>query len=172
MISIIGARGSISSVDHFLKKLERLSVKEQIIVQVFDADFVYGKKHLKSAALHALRAFKQKTQSTNSLAKEILLYAAGERQIKKAINKLGLKKTTKNIAFVFINIESKKSYEMHRFIQAFLKDHNFQHDDKVLEGDYDTLKRFGITDTEIQTVSQEKYGDLILERVALVDIIK
>jgi tRNA threonylcarbamoyladenosine modification (KEOPS) complex Cgi121 subunit len=46
------------------------------------------------------------------------------------------------------------------------------HDDTILEGNRDTLKRFGITDQEIRTLPENKYGDLILEKVAMVDIIK
>ena len=34
------------------------------------------------------------------------------------------------------------------------------------------LKKFGIDKTEIDTVAKDKYGDLILEKVAMVDIIK
>ena len=49
---------------------------------------------------------------------------------------------------------------------------NLKRDDKVLEGDVDTLKRFGITEDELSTIPESKYGDLLLEKVALVDIIK
>ena len=45
-------------------------------------------------------------------------------------------------------------------------------DASVLEGDRETLKRFGITGLEIRTVPEAKYGDLILEKVAMVDVIK
>ena len=53
-----------------------------------------------------------------------------------------------------------------------LKKISLIHDDKVLEGDIDTLKKFGINKKAIATVSEERYGDLILEKVAMVDIVK
>jgi tRNA threonylcarbamoyladenosine modification (KEOPS) complex Cgi121 subunit len=45
-------------------------------------------------------------------------------------------------------------------------------DDDVLEGDENTLRSFGISDEEKQTVSKQYYASLILERIALIDIIK
>ena len=45
-----------------------------------------------SAVEHAIRAFERKTNTTNSLEKEIILYASGERQLKLAIPKIGIKK--------------------------------------------------------------------------------
>jgi len=49
---------------------------------------------------------------------------------------------------------------------------NLEKDDKVLEGDENTLKSFGLNEMELRTVTKAKYGDLILEKVAMVDIIK
>ncbi len=45
-------------------------------------------------------------------------------------------------------------------------------DENVIDGDLDTLKRFGITKKELSTIPKEKYGAVILEKVALVDVIK
>jgi tRNA threonylcarbamoyladenosine modification (KEOPS) complex Cgi121 subunit len=44
--------------------------------------------------------------------------------------------------------------------------------DAIIEGDKIVLKRFGIDENEIKTVPDDKYGDLILEKIAMVDIIK
>jgi len=49
---------------------------------------------------------------------------------------------------------------------------NLIRDDKVLEGDIDTLRKFGITQQELMTVPKNKHGNLILEKVAMVDVIK
>jgi KEOPS complex subunit Cgi121 len=172
MISVFGAKHRINNIDSFLQQLEKIAIENKLIIQVFDADVIYGKNHLLSATEHAQRAFKQKTESTNSLAKEILLYAAGERQIQKAIKKMGIKKTTTKMAFVIINESKITTPQMNGHIKNFLKKLEIQKDDKVLEGDRDTLRRFGLTEDEIKTVQPEQYGDLILEKVALVDIIK
>jgi len=168
MIAVFGARGKIKDVDIFLKQIQGFSKKNNFVVQVFDADVIYGKNHLISAAEHAIRAFERKTNTTNSLDKEILLYASGERQLKLAIPKMGVKKNSSNVAIVFIS--NKKSYD--NLIVEFLKILSLKIDDKVLNGSKEKLRKFGVTEKELETVTKAKYGDLILEKVAMVDVIK
>ena len=136
-------------------------------IQGFNADMIYGKDHIISAVDHAIRSISQNTNTTNSLEKEILLYSSGERQLKLAIPKMGIIRGNSKIALVFIGENlSKKS------IDEFLKIHKLNQNDKVLEGDIETLKNFGLNKNEISTVTKDKYKNLILEKVALVDIIK
>jgi KEOPS complex subunit Cgi121 len=168
MIKIIGTKGNIKDVDIFLKQIQNFAKKISVVVQVFDADVIYGKNHLVSAVQHAVRAFDRKTNTTNSLDKEILLYASGERQLKLAIPKMGVKKGNGNAAFVFIS--NKKSYD--DLIDELLKILSLERNDKVLDGNLNKLRKFGITDKELKTVTKAKYGDLILEKVAMVDVIK
>ncbi|DAC72863.1 MAG TPA: hypothetical protein DSN98_03045 [Thermoplasmata archaeon] len=174
MITIIGTNGTIKNIDEFVQQLLLFSKKENLVLQAFDAAAIYGKDHLISATTHAQRAFEQKTNATNSLALEILLYAAGERQIHKAIKKIGIRKGKQNIAFVIVD-ELKRKADGKTYdtvIDKLLKEFHLTRDDKVLEGDRDTLSRFGLTDHEIRTMPESKYNDLILEKVAMVDVIK
>ena len=174
MIKVIGARGSIADVDLFLQKLIEFATKEQLVVQALNADMVYGKEHLLSAAEHALRSWAQGTNATNSLTLEILLYAAGERQIQKAIRKMGVRTGKQSIALLLVDMKkqkrNRKAYD--RVIDKLLCTFHLTSDDKVLEGNNDTLKHFGITAEELRTVPKTMYGDLILERVAMVDVLK
>ena len=169
MLKIIGAKGKILNVDEFLKKISIISKKYNITIQVFDASMIFEKIHLNSAVEHAIRAMKRKTNSTNSLDKEILLYASGERQIKKAIPKMGVKKDCEEIAFVLFNVENNLK---DKISENILNELNLQRDDSVLEGDYKKLIDFGLTKDEIETVMKDKYELLILEKVAMVDVIK
>ena len=173
MIKLVGAKGNIQDIDLFLKEILSLADEYDIVIQVMDADWIYGKNHLISAINHAKRAFEQKNNSTNSLAMEILLYASGERQIQKAIKKIGVKKGKGNIAFVFTN---KDNYEIEKIseevIEKVLAIFDLEREDKVLEGDSNTLKKFGITKKELNALPESKYGDIILEKVAMVDVIK
>lgn len=166
MYKIIGAKGNIQNIDDFLDEIREFSDKNNVSIQVFNADLIYGEKHLISAYEHAERAMKQKTNTTNSLEMEILLYAAGERQLKIAIPKMGIRKGNSNLAIVVVNYKSDK------IINNLLSEFNLERDDKVLEGDKNTLKKFGLKQKEIDTVAKAKYQDLILEKVAMVDIIK
>jgi len=167
MTKIVGAKGNIQDIDSFLKKIKSISQQYNLVIQVFNADMIYDKIHLISAVEHANRAIEQKTDTTNSLEMEILLYASGERQLKLAIPKMGVKKGRGNIAMVFT---SGKISDI--IIEQILNELDLKRDDKLLEGDINTLKKFGLNNKEIETVNPDKYGHLILERIAMVDIIK
>jgi KEOPS complex subunit Cgi121 len=174
MITVFGTRGTIKNVEKFVQKLTDFSKQENLIIQVFDATVVYGKDHLLSATIHAKRAFEQQTNATNSLALEILLYAAGERQIQKAIKKMGVKKGLHEFVFVLTDesdTDNQKNVD-EAVIQRLLQTFQQTRDETVIRGTKETLKRYGITDKELSTVPEDKYGDLILEKIALVDVIK
>jgi len=173
MIRVFGAHGNIQNVDNFLKKILDFAQNHSIIIQVFNADMIYGKNHIISSVEHAKRAMNSKTNTTNSLGMEILLYASGERQLKLAIPKMGVKKGQSNIAFVFLSFNKKIKVKMiDHLSDEILKLLSFYRNDAILDGNKSVLKRFGIDETEISTVSKDKYGDLILEKIAMVDIIK
>ena len=167
MIEIIGAKGNILDTDDLLIKTMSFAKEKNIAIQVFDADLIFGKKHLVSAVNHAERAMQRETNTTNSLEMEILLYASGERQLKLAIPKMGVKDNGTRFAFVIVG--DKISGET---ISKFLSLISLNRDDKVLEGNVNTLKKFGLCKEEIMTVTKDKYENLILEKVAMVDIIK
>ncbi len=167
-------RVTIKNVDSFIQQLFQFSNEEHLVIQAFDATVIYSKDHLISAATHAKRAFLQGTNATNSLALEILLYAAGERQIQKAIKKVGVKKGEQQIVFLITDSadqKGKKSIDK-AVIRRILKTFQLTTDEQELKADRETLKRFGITEIELSTIPEEKYGDLILEKIALVDVIK
>jgi tRNA threonylcarbamoyladenosine modification (KEOPS) complex Cgi121 subunit len=57
---------------------------------------------------------------SKSLSMEVLLYAAAQRQIKKAITLLGVKKTTKDVAGVLLGKKSKELIDTSRQLQEEL----------------------------------------------------
>jgi len=172
MILVVGAKGTILNIENFLQQILEFSQHNSIVVQAIDAEVVYGQDHLVSATEHAVRAFAQGRQSTNSLELEILLYASGERQIQKAIPKMGVKKGKHAVAFVLVDESKRERKAYENLVDRLLKTIKFIRDDTVLEGDRETMTRFGIGTKELQTIPDTKYGELILEKVALVDIIK
>jgi len=171
MREVIGARGHIRDVSGFLSKVQEAAVRHRLMIQVLDAEMVYGRLHLLSAYDHAVRAFHEKTQATNSLGLETLLYASGESQIQKALAKMGVKPETTCIAVV-IGGEKDFSANLDAVLSDLFSGIGFVRDDTVLEGDRETLRRFGVSDQEAATVTEERYGDLILEKVAMVDVLK
>lgn len=169
MMEVVGARGRVGPVSDFLARVQAMADRYHIVIQVFDADLVFGRLHLVSAFDHAVRAIQQGTNTTGSLGLEALLYASGEYQIQKALAKMGVKPETTHVAVLFF---SERGAKMDSIVFDFLHEIGFYRDDTVLEGDRETLCRFGVSDAEIATVKPDQYGDLILERVAMVDVFK
>jgi tRNA threonylcarbamoyladenosine modification (KEOPS) complex Cgi121 subunit len=173
MIEIVGAQGNVSTVNHVLEKLQDFCTHHNLTGQVFNAEMIYGRNHLISSVLHAQRAMEQHLNTTNSLAMEILLYASGDRQLKHAIPKMGIQKGQTDLVFVFTDLlsQGKSKFET-AIIDDLLQDLKLTRNDAIIEGTEETLRHFGITKKERQTVVKDKYEDLILEKVAMVDIIK
>ena len=172
MYKIFGAKGSINNVEQFIHKLDDYSNKKKIEIQVFNADLIYGKNHLISSYKHAFRAWEREKNTTNSLKMELLLYASGERQLKLAIPKMGIKKGNNNLAFILLNKSKNKLSSIDRLVEDLLEFLSLNRHDEVLDGDNETLIKFGIDEKELKTIPSEDYEKIIIEKVALVDIIK
>ena len=171
-IHILSGQVNIDDVNSFMEKIQEISKINQITIQAFNADMICGKNHLYSAAAHAIRSEKQHSKTTHSLAMELLLYAAGERQVKHALEKMGITKGKNNLALVIVNFYSKKQNVVDRCIESLIEQFNIQIDDSLLICSMKKMKNFGITDKQLKSVSEENYEYLILEQIAQVDIIK
>ncbi len=168
-IHVVGATGLIKDIDRFLENIKELEDKNGVIIQVFDAELVYGRDHILSAVLHAIRAMEENRNTANSLNMEILLYASGERQLKYAIPKIGVKERSRGVVLVIISMKRKILRDE---VETVISNLGLHLDNSILSGDVETLYRFGLKEEEIKTVPKHKYKDLILERVAMVDVIK
>lgn len=158
-IQIIGARGKIQNLEETLEKVENFANENNVVIQLLNAEMVFSKKHLFSAVLHAIRAFKKRNKK---LGIEILLYASCERQISKAFEKIGIKEGNKEIAIIIIG-----ECDTNNLLNVL----ELKRDENVLNGNISILKNFGISGYEIDIV-EGKGEHLLLERIALLDIIK
>jgi len=176
MIRVVGVKGRIKNRDDFIRKVEEYSKSLNVAIQVVDASLVYSFNHLYSAAQHAIRAMRRGTNSMKSLAMEILLYAAGERQIKNAIEKIGVKENSKSFVFIIVDdvadIKDARGKISDKDIDKMLEELHLFKNDSMLKGDKKILERFGISKNELDTVGEDRYEKLILEKVAMVDILK
>ncbi|MFQ5910791.1 MAG: KEOPS complex subunit Cgi121 [Thermoplasmata archaeon] len=162
MVLIAGVRGRVSNCEDILQAAREFCGSEGS-VQLMRASMVFGRIHLESAVDHAIRSFEQGRNSSNSLATETLLYASGMRQISRAIEKMGIKEGDSEIAIVAF-----RDFDLKRFLGTA----NLVQDDSVLEGDAAMLPEFGLTEEEIASVPGSKVLDLVLEKVAMVDLLK
>lgn len=124
MAVIIGARHRIVDIDNTLKAIADLSAEMEIEIQVLDANLVFGKEHLVVAIEKADRAFSQGRNISKTMGTEIMLYAGAERQISKAIEKMGLKPGIEELAIVVLtDIDA----------NSILSKLGWERDDSVLE---------------------------------------
>ena len=142
--------------------------------QFFDAGKVASWQHLYFAALNALTAFNNRINISRTLGMETLLYAAGERQITKATEKMGIKSVTREVAVLAVG-KDRKAVESAN--SKILRSIGGEQDDMVLElsgSKNDLIKRvFNIGETELETVMRKSdlekaLVDVVVERMALV----
>jgi len=171
--AITGFRNvKIKDTKEFLKKIHK-EKPSNVETQFFDAKFVASWQHLYFAVLNALTAFKNKENISKSVTMETLLYASAQRQIRKAMELLGIKSETSEIALLIIGENSETVKSALPIISASV---NVQHDDTVLELSEEKKriiqKTFGISDLELKTVMktdglEEALTSLVIERMAL-----
>ena len=175
-IITLPARGRITDIDKIVKDLDRLGRKFKVMIQLFNYDLIFSKLHVVSAVEHAVRSFQQNQNATSTLSLEVLLYIAGERQIHKAIKKVGITdKINDSIIVIAGDIKDISGYDgklSNTLIDSVLATTQLTQMDTEFSGNQSTLKKFGISDVEINTTDPSHYEGLILEKIALVDIIK
>jgi KEOPS complex subunit Cgi121 len=163
MIQILEGTVFIENKELFLKKIKEISTGKNLAIQAFDADKLAGKEHLTFAVEKALDSFKKGTNVANYLAKEIMLYAAGTRQINRAV-KIGVHDGWNNIAIVAVGdmIDQSAFNEINpRNVLQYTGSKNSA-----------LMEIFNITEDEIEAAGAGKIPELVLERVALVNVMK
>ena len=172
-IEIAGFRGiSIQDTEEFMKSASR--VKELgIWVQFFNADLIATWEHLYFAALNALLAHRNRRNISKTIAMETMIYASAQRQIRKAIATLGVKRDSSNVAVIII---SDKTDTVQKAFSAIKNCIAAGVDETVLELTQEKTekicKAYGITEKELASVSTESNNDrgivgLVIERMAL-----
>jgi KEOPS complex subunit Cgi121 len=172
-IAIAGFRDvEIADVEALLEKT-RKNVGKNIEVQFLDAGFVATWQHLYFAALNALTAFKNRENISKSLSVETLLYASAQRQIRKAMELLGIKQNSREIAVLIIGENAGKVDSALHAVSRIL---DGKRNDEVLELSQEKIENirnaFEISDVELEAVTREgamnkALTDLVIERMAL-----
>lgn len=172
-VAIAGFRNAqIEDVNAFFNHAREKAADAEI--QIFDANLIAGWEHLYFAAINALNAFQSKLNISNSLAMETLLYASAQRQIKNAIELLGIKPDAPQIAVLVI---AKTLKEANSALETVSKLLSGERDDSILEltdKKMEGVRRlFAISDLELESKSarkgleKEALVDLVIEHVAL-----
>lgn len=172
-VAIAGFRNAkIKDVEQFFEII-RKEKRSNVEIQFFDANFVATWQHLYFAFLNASTAFKNKENISKSLAMETMLYASAQHQIRKAMELLGIKPSTSEIAVLIIG---EKPEAVKSALSMVSRHINARHDDTVLEFSKEKAtiiqKTFGVSDVELKTIMkkdglEKALTDLVIERMAL-----
>ncbi len=160
---IAGAKASVTNPEDVIRTAAKWGFSHEAETCLLDARSVFGRDHLESAVLHAIRARDSRTMSSRSVAMETLLYAAGARQVQDAIQAVGLRRDSTAVGVVLFGRAS---------VDDFLRDMGWTRDDRVLDAEGKSLRDFGISDREAASVPKAQEADLVLEKVALLDVQK
>jgi tRNA threonylcarbamoyladenosine modification (KEOPS) complex Cgi121 subunit len=172
-VEITGFRNvRVGDAEEFVKEV-RKEKRQCVWVQFFDAELVATWQHLHFAVLNALIAFKNERNISKSVAMEVMLYASAQRQIRRAIDFMGVKCASVNVAVVIIGerLDSVKAV-----LSAVSKRIGAEPDETVLELSRKKVQRireaFGISEKELETVMEKDNADqalvkLVIERMAL-----
>lgn len=84
-MELLECRVDIADLDAFVARLGGIGERHGVTIQAFDARYVAGRGHLERAVELADRAIDRGENVARDRAVEILLYAAGRRQITRAL---------------------------------------------------------------------------------------
>jgi tRNA threonylcarbamoyladenosine modification (KEOPS) complex Cgi121 subunit len=157
VVSVLGARGKISDIDAFLRKVAAIEKTDSTAIQLFRADRIFGAEHLVSAAEKAQRSMGNGTNTARTLGMEIMLYAAAERRTSEALSKLGIFAGTEALAMVMVGQAD---------IEAVLGELGLERDDAVLDPAGKDPSVFGIDPGAVNV------SDLVLEKVAVSEVFR
>lgn len=166
--SIVSGLVHIEDLRVLLKTLNNISSANDVTIQALDADKIAGERHVRFAVKKAIDAMETHTNVANDLGVEIMRYAAGERQIEKAFS-MGLHDGENRVVFVLVGEEksllSASNALFKIIVEKPLIDYSLSKRESI-------ISQFNITESEIGAVGEDKIPELVIERVALVDVLK
>ena len=81
---LVAGTAAIDDLDAFLSALDGIAAETGAVVQAFDADLIVSAAHLREATRLAARAIARDDAVARDPGVEVMLYAAGSRQIDRA----------------------------------------------------------------------------------------
>ncbi len=166
-IEIRQVRCVVTNTSHFLRFIRSVADGNGCRLILFDEAKMAGKDHVLASLRHAMRSFASGTCISNSLEMEALLYAAGTRQTNIAMQ-FGIHAGT-NRSYLCIVPKCSPAWDA-------LRPHMIEVDEnwEILspEKEAGLIELFGITREEREAAGNASLQDLVIERVALLDVMK
>jgi KEOPS complex subunit Cgi121 len=164
-MELVEGRATVEDLDAFVARLGEIGDEHGCTVQAFDARYIVSRSHLDRALELADRARDRGAAVARERAVEILLYAAGRRQIEQALE-LGVGEGEQSVV-VLTAAKDGDEHTAANEIDALL-------DTGSTLGTFDEERVrafFDIDERELAATSRS-LADLVHERVALLDVEK
>ena len=157
----VDGRAEIADLDSLLNEINTISDDTGSTIQLFDADYVAGERHLQRAAELADRASANGTTIARDPAVELLLYAAGRRQINRALE-MGVGEGSQAVVGVIDGGDEAAAATAVEDLLAATE--------SVEWGDSETLRAFFDIGAAEEAVVDGDIESIVLERVALLAV--
>ena len=169
MIPFTVRQGEIDLADpaRFISHIRVIAERNRCHVVCIDAEKVAGKEHVERAVKHALRSWGRGQATASNLEMEVLLYTAGTRQTGIA-REFGAHAGTNRLYFCFFPPSENAIREVGACISY--TDESWDGIDSAKQDRLMAL--FGISRAEVEAVGEGRFRDLVLERVALLEVYK
>jgi len=165
---VVEGIAEIDDLDGFLGRVNDIATDHGVTVQAFDARYVVGRRHLERAVELADRAIARGENVARERGVEILLYAAGRRQIDDALA-MGVSEGRLPVAVVVSDAGGDETAEA---TAAAAVEELLDPAETLDAVDADRVRAFfDVTEAELDATDGD-LADLVAERVALLDVEK
>ena len=167
LFGIRAARCTISDKNSFLRRFQEIAGEYETHIICFDADKLAGIRHVQAALTHALRSFRNGTQISNTFEMEALLYAAGSRQTSVA-STFGLHAGGNRMYIACCPMRD----EVWRHLEGVAELCPERDPWEAISSDKQVrlMELFEISERELETTDWSAFVNLVLERVAMLDV--
>ncbi|MCL7417425.1 MAG: KEOPS complex subunit Cgi121 [Halalkalicoccus sp.] len=159
-MELLAGSAEITDLDTFLGDLDSIGQQFGCVVQAFDARYIAGPDHLERAVTLANRATERSEAIARERSVEILLYAAGRRQINRAFE-IGVSEGEQAVVIVVDGEDESGAIDA---LSELVEPASWTPGDRADEGRITEF--YAITDVE-RAASDASLEELVCERVAL-----
>ena len=165
-LQAVGARRRVPGTptrSEFVGRLRQIGGEGEGLVAVFDARSIAGERHLYSAWAHLGRSRARGEARLRDRAAELALFVAGDDQLPRALQKVGVQEDTEEMVVVA---------ERPRDLKATVAAFGLEEAEGVFPRppSEETLRRLGILEVDRRAVPEATWEGLVLERVALLEL--
>jgi len=159
------ARLTICDRSAFLHTIQSIARQYSTHIICFNAENMAGHRHAEAAMRYAHRSFFSQKPISNSIEMEALLFAAGSRQCDTA----ALFGIHENMNSIFVCSCPENKY-VWQDLSQFMHFVTEEWDEMTPEKEDRIKSLFNITDEELALVGRARIFDLVLERIALLEV--